>query len=84
MLTPPLLNPFLPHPPSSLQDIYRKFMKWSLSKAKKDELSVEEARDHLNNDLLASLPQSTLTEYQIKLPISSNTTWRWMQVGYTI
>ena len=56
-------------------------MKWSLSKAKKDELSVEEARDHLNNDLLASLPQSTLTEYQIKLPISSNTTWRWMQVG---
>ena len=58
-------------------------MKWSLSKAKKDELSVEEARDYLNNDLLASLPQSTLTEYQIKLPISSNTAWRWMQVGYT-
>ena len=83
MLTPPLLNPFLPHPPSSLQDIYRKFMKWSLSKAKKDELSVEEARDYLNKDLLASLPQSTLTEYQIKLPISSNTVWRWMQVGYT-
>ena len=58
-------------------------MKWSLSKAKKDELSVEEARDYLNKELLASLPQSTLTEYQIKLPISSNTTWRWMQVGYT-
>lgn len=37
------------------EDIKLKFTKWSLMKAKKDELSVETARDYLNNELLITL-----------------------------
>lgn len=37
------------------EDMKLKFVKWSLTKAKKDELSVEAARDYLNSELLISL-----------------------------
>lgn len=37
------------------EDILRKFTKWSLTKAKKDELSVEAAQGYLNNELLNTL-----------------------------
>lgn len=37
------------------EDIYRKFTKWSLTQAKKDDLSVEAAQDFLNNELLNTL-----------------------------
>lgn len=37
------------------EDIKGKFVKWSLLKAKKDELSVEAARDYLNEELLVEL-----------------------------
>lgn len=37
------------------EDVKRKFVKWSLQKAKKDELDVESARDFLNNELLNTL-----------------------------
>lgn len=37
------------------EDIKNKFVKWSLGKAKADELCVETARDYLNNELLISL-----------------------------
>lgn len=37
------------------EDVKSKFVKWSLSKAKKDELSVDAARDFLNEELLCSL-----------------------------
>lgn len=37
------------------EDVNRKFVKWSLVKAKSDDLSVEAAQDFLNNELLCSL-----------------------------
>lgn len=37
------------------EDVKRKFVKWSLLKAKSDELDVESARDFLNNELLNTL-----------------------------
>lgn len=37
------------------EDVKHKFTKWSLRQAKSDELSVESARDFLNNELLSSL-----------------------------
>lgn len=37
------------------EDIHRKFVKWSLKKAKADDLSVESARDFLNLELLNTL-----------------------------
>lgn len=37
------------------EDIHRKFVKWSLMKAKADDLSVESARDFLNLQLLNTL-----------------------------
>lgn len=82
------------------EDVNRKFVKWSLKKAKDDDLSVESAQEFLNNELLCSLEvcasrprcaqasalsvclptqSSTLKEYNMKLPISRATTWRWMQ-----
>lgn len=42
------------------EDIKTKFIKWSLSKAKSDELSVEIARDFLNNDLLNTLEAASM------------------------
>ena len=61
------------------EDINRKFIKWSLKQARKDELSVEAARDYLNNELLPTLPAATLQDYKISLPISMETARRWMQ-----
>lgn len=37
------------------EDVQKKFVKWSLSQAKNDELSVEAARDFLNNQVLNTL-----------------------------
>lgn len=37
------------------EDIQRKFVKWSLAQAKAEDLSVELAREYLNNQLLNSL-----------------------------
>lgn len=37
------------------EDVKSKFVKWSLKKAKADELDVEAARDFLNNELLNNL-----------------------------
>lgn len=37
------------------EDIHRKFVKWSLKMAKNDDLSVEAAKDFLNNELLNTL-----------------------------
>lgn len=37
------------------EDIQRKFVKWSLAQAKAEDLSVESARDYLNNQLLNTL-----------------------------
>lgn len=37
------------------EDINRKFIKWSLGKAKLDDLSIEAAREFLNNGLLNTL-----------------------------
>lgn len=37
------------------EDVKSKFVKWSLSKAKHDDLSVEAAQEYLNNELLSSL-----------------------------
>lgn len=37
------------------EDIHQKFVKWSLARAKTDELSVESAQDFLNNQLLSAL-----------------------------
>jgi len=62
------------------EDVHRKFVKWSLASAKKDALSVEAARDYLNDVLLPTLPQATLDEYKIRLPIALTTTWEWMKV----
>ena len=62
------------------EDINRKFIKWSLKAARKDELSVEAARDYLNKELLPTLPAATLQDYKISLPISMETTRQWMQV----
>ena len=61
------------------EDINRKFIKWSLKQARKDELSVEAARDYLNKELLPTLPAATLQDYKISLPISMETARRWMQ-----
>lgn len=35
------------------EDVKRKFVRWSLSKAKHDELSVEAAQEYLNTELLS-------------------------------
>lgn len=37
------------------EDVKHKFSKWSLRRAKADDLSVESARDYLNNELLVKL-----------------------------
>lgn len=37
------------------EDVHSKFVKWSLKQAKADDLSVDSARDYLNNELLNSL-----------------------------
>lgn len=37
------------------EDIKAKFVKWSLSKAKNDDLNVDAARDFLNDELLGNL-----------------------------
>lgn len=37
------------------EDLQQKFVKWSLKAAKDSDLSVESARDYLNNNLLANL-----------------------------
>lgn len=37
------------------EDMQTKFVQWSLKMAKKDELSVDAARDYLNNELLNTL-----------------------------
>lgn len=37
------------------EDIKQKFLKWSLAQAKDDSLSVDAARDYLNDDLLIKL-----------------------------
>ncbi|KAL1495473.1 hypothetical protein AB1Y20_016839 [Prymnesium parvum] len=42
------------------EDLKTKFTRWCLLCAKKDELSIEAARDCLKNELLASLEVSTL------------------------
>ena len=60
------------------EDVNNAFVKWSLGKAKKDDLSCEEARDYLNGTLLAALPAGILSDYAISLPISLATTKRWM------
>ena len=62
------------------EDIQNKFVKWSLKAARKDELSVEAARDFLNELLARECSEETLKEYKIRLPISQPTAWRWMQV----
>ena len=62
------------------EDIQNKFVKWSLKAARKDELSVEAARDSLNELLARECSEETLKEYKIRLPISQQTAWRWMQV----
>lgn len=61
------------------EDLKNKFTRWCLRSAKKDDLSIDAVLDYLNDDLLPSLPASTLVEYKMKLPISYATTWRWMR-----
>ena len=61
------------------EDVNRKLTKWCLRGAKKDDLSIDSARDYLNNELLPSLPAATLIEYKIKLPISRSTTALWLK-----
>lgn len=61
------------------EDLNMKFVRWSLGKAKKDELSVEAAREYLNSELLGKeVEPATLKEFGIHLPISASTAWRWM------
>ena len=43
------------------EDLHRKFTKWSVRTAKSDTLSVEAARDWLNEHILGSLPANVLS-----------------------
>lgn len=45
------------------EDIKRQFVQWSLRKAKRDDLSVEAAREFLNEELLNTLEVSPLAPY---------------------
>ena len=60
------------------EDLLVKFRRFCLSKAKQHEMSVDEALDYLNNTLLAELPQATLDEFKIRLPIHRATAGRWL------
>ena len=63
------------------EDLNRKFTKWSLRAAKSDTLSVEAARDWLNEHILGTLPADVLTSYGLRNKISLSTAWRWMQMA---
>merc|ERR1712226_645074 len=62
------------------EDLKLELVRWCMSAAKSDDLSMASARDYINGPrVLGGVEPHVLESYHIKIPISLNTTWHWLK-----
>lgn len=62
------------------EDLREAFVRWMKQQAKKESLDVDAGLKYLNEVLLKEVDAELLSSYNITLPISRKTAWRWMRL----